>query len=240
MKSQSNILHVWPMPAAMKLRRAFRPLLFRLWHPLHLYANRKPGRVRLGELELCTDPRVFNPAQHFSSRILAEQVAQLDLKGRHVLDVGTGSGVIGLTAARQGAEVVALDLNPYAAALAKKNALANGFRSQFKVLCGDLLDSLYASTRFDWIIFNPPFYARTAAGLLQAAYHAGAQNETLVRFLQHAPAFLAPGGKILMILSSDMNAAEMRHLLARQPCAIMDVEIKPHFFEVFYFVQLAK
>lgn len=240
MNPPSLALQSPPLPAAMKLRRVFRPLAFRLWHRLQLLANRKPGRVRVCGLELFTHPEVFNPAQHFSSRILAEYVAALPLNGCRVLDVGTGSGIIGLAAARRGAEVVALDLNPRAAALAKKNARANGFRSRFKVLCGDLLQPLSPAARFDWMIFNPPFFDRPSASLLQGAYNAGAEHQTIARFLQQARALLAPAGIILLILSSDMKIPAVEGLLARQQYRIAQIQTRLHVFEVFYLIHLRR
>ena len=227
-----------PLPAAMKLRRLLRPLVFHLWHPLHLYTNRKTGRAKVGVLKLHTDPDVFNPARHFSSKILANCVADLKLDGRRVLDMGTGSGIIGVTAALRGAQVMAVDLNPHAAALAALNAREHGVAASMRVFCGDLFEPFPASAKFDWIIFNPPFFARAAEHLVQAAYNAGVGLETVTRFLAQARLHLSLEGNVLMILSSDMPLNRLAALFEKFDYHIIRCELAQHVFEMFYLVQL--
>lgn len=226
-----------PMPWAMKLRRLVRPLIFRLWRAWQLAVNRSAGCVRLEKLVLRTHQQVFHPGQHFSSKILARYVTHLPLPQRQVLDMGTGSGVLGIIAARQGAHVLAVDINPHAVALAQSNAQANGVSLPTRQ--SDLFTGIRRAEKFDWIIFNPPFYAKRAQEGLQAAYNAGEQHEALVRFFQEAQNHLAPGGKILLIVSSDMALDEMARMLASFQYCFVHIEVVPHWFEFFYIVQIA-
>lgn len=234
-----KIEYALPMPAALKIRRIIRPLLFRVLHPLLLYWNRRPRRAKIGDLALRTDPAVFHPGQHFSSKLLAAYVSDLDLNGRRVLDMGTGSGVIGVTAALQGAQVVAIDINPAAARLAASNAFDHGIRAKMQVLCSDLFAAFTRTPAFDWIIFNPPFYPRAAQQAAEIAFNAGNDYEVIQRFLQQAKNFLAPAGKILLILSSDMDLPRIQGMAERCQFQIVHNEIKPHLFEIFHLVQLA-
>ena len=84
-------------------------------------------------------------------------IARLPLSGTSVLDMGTGSGVIGLTAARLGARVTGLDINPDAIACSNDNARANGLASRFTAIESDLFEALPGGTLFDLILWNPPF-----------------------------------------------------------------------------------
>ncbi len=53
------------------------------------------------------------------------------VRGRHVVDLGTGSGIVALAAARAGAsEVIALDLDPQSRCAARRNAELNGLELQ--------------------------------------------------------------------------------------------------------------
>jgi SAM-dependent methyltransferase len=70
------------------------------------------------------------------------------------LDVGCGSGVLGIAMARRCEEVVALDLNPRAIELTTFNAALNGIRNLRCVQC-DLFEALTA-TPFERIVFNSP------------------------------------------------------------------------------------
>jgi release factor glutamine methyltransferase len=231
-------LLVAPMPLLMKMRRRIRPLLFRVLYSLQIYWNRRPRRARIGGLALRTDPAVFHPGQHFSSKILATHAANLDLNGCRVLDMGTGSGVIGVTAALQGAQVVAVDINPEAARLAAGNAFDHGVSARMRVLCGDLFSALANAPAFDWIIFNPPFFPRAAQQAAEIALNAGHDYEVIQRLLQQAKNFLAPAGKILLILSSDMDLAQLQNMIEFCQYQIVHSETKPHLFEMFCLVHL--
>lgn len=226
------------LPAVLKLRRLFRPLAFRIIHPLLLYLNRKPSLTKIGRLTLHTDPHVFHPSYHFTSKILAEYVATLELSNRQVLDIGTGSGIIGITAAMHGAEVTAIDINPQAAMLAARNALENKVEAKMRVLCSDLFNALSPAPIFDWIIFNPPFFPRAATHPLEAAFNAGKNYEVIARFMSHAADFLSTEGRLLFILSSDMNLQEINRMVEQANFKIVRCDMNPHIFEIFYLIQL--
>jgi release factor glutamine methyltransferase len=226
------------MPVRIKLRRFLRPALFALFYPLQIFWNRKSRQASVAGIKLSTDPRVFHPGQHFSSKILANYVAGLTLSGSRLLDMGSGSGVIGVVAARQGAEVVAIDINPRAAWLSKRNARVHQAGKKMNVLCGDLFDPLARSTPFDWIVFNPPFFPRAAKQALEMALHAGDGYATIARFLNSAKPFLTPSGKILMILSSDMDLAAIAAMFDGYHYHVVRYDLKPHLFEMFYLIEL--
>ena len=69
----------------------------------------------------------FGAGTHPSTRLLAEWLTRQVLGGERVLDVGCGSGVLALVAARLGAaEAVGIDIEPAAVAAAQANARRNG------------------------------------------------------------------------------------------------------------------
>ncbi len=74
----------------------------------------------------------FGTGQHASTRMCLEAIEALlsedcGFAGRHVLDVGTGTGVLGIAAARLGAaEVLCIDNDEQATAIARENVLING------------------------------------------------------------------------------------------------------------------
>lgn len=71
------------------------------------------------------------------------------------LDLGTGSGIHALLAARRAGRVVATDVNPRALAFAELNAELNGI-ANVELRAGDLFDPV-AGESFDLIVANPPF-----------------------------------------------------------------------------------
>ena len=137
--------------------------------------NRRSTRtVRADGFRLTVRPTVFHPRYFVASEYFSRFVTQLNLRDLNVLDVGTGTGIIALSAARAGAaKVVAVDINPNAALSARENAVAHGFADRMSVVCGDLLSALAPRPQFDVILSNPPFFPEEPIDVADRAWHAG-------------------------------------------------------------------
>ena len=92
-------------------------------------------------IDIAEDPEVYPPSD--DSILLIES---LDVReGERVLEVGCGSGVVSIHCARNGCDVTAVDINPRAVGLAKRNAAANGVDIQ--VSESDVYENADGSTR---------------------------------------------------------------------------------------------
>ena len=84
-------------------------------------------RAAPDEEVLVLDPgRAFGSGHHATTAMCLELLDELELDGRRVADVGCGSGVLAIAAARRGAEVVAVDVDADAVAVTRENAARNG------------------------------------------------------------------------------------------------------------------
>jgi len=121
--------------------------------------------------------------------------------------MGTGSGIIGIVAASNGANVVALDINEEAIRCASENAKRNNLENKIKFYHSNLFSELEKtlSQKFDFIFFNPPFYPKQVTNTTQHAWNAGKDYETIQRFANEAKKYLSMDGKIYFILSSDID-----------------------------------
>lgn len=99
-------------------------------------------------------PGVFSPEIFFESKWFAEKVAQL-ASGKSLLEIGPGTGIIGLIAARKGAEVTAVDINENAIENTKLNFGENGLMVDARL--GSVYEPLNGSEKFDLIFWNHPF-----------------------------------------------------------------------------------
>lgn len=108
-------------------------------------------------LSFVVDRGVFDSARHLSGVAMAENLAAYIDGGERVLDLGTGCGLLAITAARFGAAaVVATDIDQRAARCAQGNIEAAGLTDVIEVRCGDLFEPV-AGDRFGLVVCNPPY-----------------------------------------------------------------------------------
>ena len=187
----------------------FRRSLRRFIHFLsyHLILKRRDIRVtRAAGFRLTVRPTVFHPRYFISSERFAEFIGTLDLSGKHVVDIGTGTGILALAAARAGAEnVLATDINPNAALSANENAHANGFGGRVTGLCTNLLAAVAPRPLFDVILSSPPKHAGEPRNLADRGWHAGPQYRDVAALFEQARQRLKPGGRLYVMVSSDTD-----------------------------------
>jgi release factor glutamine methyltransferase len=165
---------------------------------------------------LTVRPTVFHPRYFITSEFFASIIGQLDLSGKRVVDVGTGSGILALAAARAGAaKVTAVDINPIAALNAAENARANGLGKSIMAVCSNLLSALAPRAQFDVIISSPPSFPGEPRDLADRAWHAGPNYRDVASFFDQARARLVPGGRVYILLSSDSGLSLFSTLIAR-------------------------
>ena len=113
--------------------------------------------------------------------------------------MGCGSGVVSIHCAMNGCDVTAVDINPRAVELARRNAAANGV--DIPVSESDVYGNV--DGRFDTIVFNLPYLPVDEEGLLAKAWSGGPDGlGPLPRLLEGAPGHLNPGGRVVVVVSS--------------------------------------
>jgi len=125
------------------------------------------AKVGEGDLLIELDPGMaFGSGTHQSTQLALVAIEQHVGRGDLVIDVGCGSGILAIAAARMGArQVVAIDADPLAVDVARENVERNGVAGVVDVREGDLLDD--APTDADVIVAN--IVAQVIADLLPAA-----------------------------------------------------------------------
>jgi release factor glutamine methyltransferase len=196
-----------PAPSVRDSLVARSPLLRRLLGKAMAVGYRLLGKDRYDDFRLehvcgmpfIVTPSVFNPKIPRTGEFLASQIGpKLVDREWEVLDMGTGSGVCAVVAAKYARRVVAVDINAAAVRCAGINAVLNHLEEKVEVRHGDLFAPV-SEERFDLILFNPPFLKGTARDDRDRAWRS---SDVAERFAAGLGAHLKPGGSALVLLST--------------------------------------
>ena len=160
---------------------------------------------KVGDFPLLVLPGVLNPKLTRTGNFFAAQLQTgLVAQDADVLDMGTGSGVCAIAAARYARRVVAVDINPAAVRCARINVLMNALEDKIEVLQGDLFAPV-RSRRFDIVLFNPPFIRGIPSNDADRAWRS---VDVAERFAACLTEHLTPTGCALVLLSTYGDACE--------------------------------
>ena len=229
MNSAAAITAVNPIARALSLLWLYakRPLLLRR-------VNRHTIE-HVDGVPIVVWPDVLNPVVFRSGELFARAIAletftapPADSVDPRALDMGTGSGVCAIFAARRGYRVTAVDINPEAARCARVNVLLNRLEDSVEVFQGDLFAPVVGQ-RFDLIFFNPPFYRGEPKSRFDMAWRA---TDVFERFAAGLDSMLTPKGKALILLSTDGDPNGMLTALERNHFRIAPALVRNYGNEV--------
>ena len=218
--------------------RRFTRAFIHFWS-YHLFLKHRHTAVtHVAGFRLTVPPTVFHPKVFLTSKYFAGFIGGLDLEGKTVAEVGCGSGILSLAAARAGAErVIAIDINPNAAGAATKNGRDNGL-PQVRGVASNLMSGLAAGPLFDVIITSPPSFPGEPRDLADRAWHAGPGYRDIAALFDQARERLAPGGIVYLLLSSDSDLGRIGELIHRAHFSVHLVGKQSIFIEEFILYEL--
>ena len=184
------------------------------------------GRKEFWSLDFVVTPEVLIPRPE--TELLVEMALKLSTRSlgaspRKILDLGTGSGAIAVSLAKERpqARICAVDISSAAIEVARLNARRHGVEERIDVFCGDLFGPVAEEGEsFDLIVANPP-YIRSGdlAGLAPeiqkwepvTALDGGVDGLLYYRrIIAEAGDYLKGGGSILLELGDGMGEAVAR------------------------------
>jgi release factor glutamine methyltransferase len=180
----------------------------------------EPLQHLLGTVEFCghiflCDKRALVPRPESEELV---ELLKFEIRNpkSEILDIGTGSGVIALSLAKEfpGAEIQAVDISEDALALARENAARFDLNDRVRFFKSDLLENVDGN--FDLIVANLPYIAAQDRHTLsrevfhdpEVALFAGEHGDELVReLIEQAPARLRPGGMLALEIGIGQSEA---------------------------------
>lgn len=130
-----------------------------------------------------------------------------------IADVGTGSGIIAICAAKSlpEAHVTAIDLSPAALQVARRNAERHGVTARIEFVESDLFAGVPGAKRYHLIASNPPYVSEAELAALapevrehepRMALAAGPQGTSVIeRLIPQSAERLHPGGRLMIEIS---------------------------------------
>jgi len=194
--------------------RTYRPLLVR-------YLSRSRSYTWKG-IGVEVYPGVFHPGFFFSTKLLLGLMQRRSLAGKRVLELGAGTGLLSIFAARKNAVVMASDISSTAIACLERNREANGV--SFEIRCSDLFESIPPQT-FDLILINPPYYRKKPVSDGEYAWYCGEEGEYFQRLFRQLHEYIHENTETLMVLCDGCDIDSIKKFAGENDLA-MDCILK--------------
>ena len=166
-------------------------------------------------------------------------------ENKTVLDLGTGTGILAIEAAKYAKKVYAVDISKKALAVAKQNAKkANAKNITF--LRSDLFSAFKQAKRkprFDLILFNPPYLPAQPSEPKELALQiAGGKHgyELIERFFRDVSFFLNPDGVILLVFSTLTKKHKVDKIIEEHCFIAEELDRQKLFFETIFLYKIIK
>lgn len=206
---------------------AYKPLLQRYLSSTRHFTYRG--------LRLDIHPDVFHPGFFYSSKFLLRHLSRLELRGKSFLELGAGSGLISLYAAKEGAVVTASDINPTAVEYLNRNKAANGLPLQ--VMRSDLFSDI-PRQRFDVIAINPPYYRGEPDSYAAFAWYSGKDREYFRSLFGALADYVHAGTIVCMVLCEGAEERAIEELGRNMGWHMHYVYAKRSLFEMNHIIYL--
>ncbi len=188
-------------------------------------------------LSIALSRSVYEPAEDsFLTAKMINKVLEESHESLTILDMGCGSGILGLVAAKN-KKVKACtfaDVNKHAIELARKNfkANSNAINAECNFIVSNLFENIVGT--FDIIIFNTPYLPSIMSSerpfQISKAWNGGKGGiEVAERFIRESEDHLADGGSIVMTTSSFADLETLKKAVGDAGMRIIE-EMKEHYF----------
>jgi release factor glutamine methyltransferase len=207
----------------------YRPLLVKYLSKTRTYSCKG--------ITLEIPPQVFHPGFFYSTKLLLHHIANGRFHQRSFLELGAGSGLLSIYAAKRGAVVTATDINPVAIKSIEKNAEENCV--ELTVIHSDLFDNLPRQS-FDTVLINPPYYKKRPSSLSEYAWYCGENGEYFQKLFRDLDRYIHPGSDVLMVLCDECDLPMIHELAKTNSFTMQCVHIKETIIEKNYIFKIRR
>lgn len=194
------------------MKSLIRHIVARTYKPLLVKYLSKTRTYKYDDIELSIPPQVFHPGFFFSTRLLLNYISPLPLQGKNFFELGCGSGLISIYAAKKGANVTASDINLVAIEFLQKNSRNN--HVELKIIQSNLFQEIPVLP-FDIIVINPPYYKKKPVTELDYAWFCGENGEYFSSLFERLGNYIHAESEVFMSLFEGCDVAMIKEFAAQ-------------------------
>jgi release factor glutamine methyltransferase len=207
----------------------YKPLLVKYLSKTRVY--------RYNDIRLEIPPQVFHPGFFSSTLLLLQYVKQFQLKNKCLLELGAGSGLISIQAAKEGAVVTATDINPIAIEYLHSNSIHNNIT--LEIILSDLFADI-PNQSFDIIAINPPYYKKQPLTIQDHAWFCGENCEYFSGFFSQLSNFIHDKTESIMVLCDGCDIKMIESAAARNGFKLRLMFTKQYMLEKNYIYKIER
>ena len=178
--------------------------------------------VELNGVILVYDPDlVYEPAE--DTFLFLDTLDRKTFRGARILDMGCGTGILGIYFGREAKKVVFVDINPHATLFTELNCWLNDLRN-CDVRLGILFKALRPGEVFDYALFNAPYLVEEPSDPEDLLEYSWSGVSTLRAFLEQFPRYIT---KAAFVAMNDQSFRLVKDVLDRYEYRIL---ASKHFF----------
>jgi release factor glutamine methyltransferase len=180
------------------MRKIFKRIISFLLVPLTRWYLRKERQYVYHDVRVKVFQGVFHPGLFYSTKFLIDYILTQPLKDKSLLELGCGTGLLSIITTQHGAAVTATDLSHRAI----ENITVNEKQNQvsIEIIYSDLFDRIERKP-FDWIVINPPYYARSVKTEEELAWHCGEEFEYFKKLFSTLKDYMHSDTQVIMVLT---------------------------------------
>jgi release factor glutamine methyltransferase len=216
-------------------RKVLKKISYLLVIPISkLYLNSERKTI-IENISILVKPGVFHPSIFFSTKFLLSWLKKQPLSDLKVLELGAGSGLLSIYAAKQNAIATASDISEKACMNVKENAKKNNV--QVEVVQSDLFTDI-PWQQFELILINPPYYPRNPVAENEYAWFCGEDFDYFQKLFFQMKRFMKDNSRAIMVLSEDCNVEIIQSLAVQHDFKWTMIELKKNWYEENYLFEI--